>query len=79
VIEGRRSTQKDAAEAAAAGAALGALKGVRDKNKKEAAESAALGALEAYLLETGRGQELDLPKGAKLELELERTLYLVKP
>lgn len=79
VIEGRRSTQKDAAQAAAAGAALGALKGVRDKNKKEAAESAALGALEAYLLETGRGQELDLPKGAKLELELERTLYLVKP
>ena len=79
VIEGRHSTQKDAAQAAAAGAALGALKGVRDKNKKEAAESAALGALEAYLLETGRGQELDLPKGAKLELELERTLYLVKP
>jgi len=79
VIEGRRSTQKDAAQAAAAGAALGALKGVRDKNKKEAAESAALGALEAYLLETGRGQELDLPKGAKLELELARTLYLVKP
>jgi hypothetical protein len=51
---------------------------VRDKNKKEAAESAALEALEAYLQETGRGQELDLPKGAKLELELERALYLVK-
>ena len=78
VIEGRSSMQKDAAQAAAAGAALGALKGVRDKNKKEAAESAALGALEAYLQETGRGQELDLPKGAKLELELERALYLVK-
>jgi len=78
VIEGRSSTQKDAAQAAAAGAALGALKGVRDKNKKEAAESAALEALEAYLTETGRGQELELPKGAKLELELERALYLVK-
>ena len=38
----------------------------------------ALGALEAYLIESGRGQELDLPKGAKLELELGRALYLVK-
>lgn len=78
VIEGRSSTQKNAAQAAAGGAALGALKGARDKNKKEAAEAAALGALEAYLTETGRGQELELPKGAKLELELERALYLVK-
>lgn len=78
VIEGRSSTQKDAAQAAAAGAAMGAVKGVKDKNKKEAAEGAALGALEAYLMEAGRGQELDLPKGAKLELELGRTLYLVR-
>jgi hypothetical protein len=78
VIEGRASTQKDAAQAAAAGAASGAVKGVKDKNKKEAAEGAALGALEAYLMETGRGQELELPKGAKLELELERALYLVR-
>lgn len=78
VIEGRSSTQKDAAQAAAAGAAMGALQGVKDKNKKAAAEAAALGALEAYLVESGRGQEIDLPHGAKLELELERALYLVK-
>ena len=78
VIEGRSSTQKDAAQAAAAGAAMGAVKGVKEKNKKEAAEGAAMGALEAYLMEAGRGQELELPKGAKLELELERALYLVK-
>lgn len=78
VIEGRSSTQKDAAQAAAAGAAMGALKGVKDKNKKEAAEAAAMAALEAYLMEAGRGQELDLPKGAKLELELERALYLIR-
>jgi hypothetical protein len=78
VIEGRSSTQKDAATAAAAGAASGAVKGVQDKNKKEAAEGAALAALEAYLVESGRGQELQLPKGAKLELELERALYLLK-
>jgi hypothetical protein len=78
VIEGRSSTQKGAAEAAAAGAANGAIKGVKDRNKKEAAEGAALGALEAYLMEAGRGEELNLPRGVKLELELERALYLVK-
>lgn len=77
VIEGRSSPQKEAAQAAAAGAAMGAVRGVKDKNKKEAAEGAALGALEAYLMEAGRGEELNLPKGAKLELELERALYLV--
>ncbi len=78
LIEGRSSTQEDAAQAAAAGAALGAVKGVKDKDKKEAAEGAALGAVTAYLMETGRGHELDLPRGVKLELELERALYLVK-
>ncbi len=72
------SSQKDAAQAAATGAAMGAMKGVKDKNTKEGAEAAALGALEAYLAEAGRGQELDLPKGSKLELELGRALYLVK-
>ena len=78
VIEGRPGTQKDAAQAAAAGAAMGAVKGVKDKNKKEAAEGAAMAALEAYLAESGRGSEIDLPRGAKLELELERALYLVR-
>ncbi|HEY6264439.1 MAG TPA: hypothetical protein VIW93_06520 [Candidatus Acidoferrum sp.] len=78
LIEGRSSTQQDAAESAAAGAAIGAVKGVRNKDKKEAAEGAALGALTAYLMESGRGHELNLPKGAKLELELERALYLLK-
>jgi hypothetical protein len=78
LIEGHSSTQQDAAQAAAAGAAGGAVQGVRDKNKREAAEGAALGALTAYLVESGRGHELNLPKGAKLELELERALYLLK-
>lgn len=78
VIEGRSSTQKDAAQAAAAGAAMGALRGVKDKNKKEIEEGAALGALEAYLMEAGRGQEIELPRGTKLELELERALYLLR-
>jgi hypothetical protein len=78
VIQGRSGTEKDAAQAAAAGAAKGAEKGVKDKNKKEAVEGAAMGALEAYLVEAGRGQELQLPKGQKLELELGRALYLLR-
>jgi hypothetical protein len=78
VIEGRSSTQKDAAQAAAAGAAMGAIQGVKDRNKKEIAEGAALAALEAYLTEAGRGQEIELARGTKLELELERSLYLIR-
>ncbi|MEQ1474734.1 MAG: hypothetical protein ABLQ96_12970 [Candidatus Acidiferrum sp.] len=78
MIEGRSSTQQDAAQAAATGAAGGAVQGVKNKDKKEAAEGAALGALTAYLVESGRGHELNLPRGAKLELELERALYLLK-
>jgi hypothetical protein len=78
LIEGRTSTQHAAAEAAAAGAAIGAVDGVKHRDKKEAAEGAAAGAIAAYLMESGRGHELDLPKGAKLELELERALYLVR-
>src|SRR5215467_5855969 len=78
LIAGRSSTQQDAAAAAGAGAAIGAVKGVKDKDKKEAAEGALLGALTAYLMESGRGHELNLPKGAKLELELGRALYLLK-
>jgi hypothetical protein len=78
LIEGRSSTQEDAAESAAAAAALGALKGVKDKDKREAAEGAAAAALAAYLAESGRGHELNIPKGAKLELELQRALYLLK-
>jgi hypothetical protein len=78
LIEVRTSTQQAAAEAAAAGAVTGAAKGVKDRDKKEIAEGAAAAAIAAYLMESGRGHELNLPKGAKLELELERALYLVR-
>lgn len=78
VIEGRKSTQQAAGQAAAEGAGMGAVRGVKDKNAKEAAEGALAGAIAAYLMESGRGHELTLLKGAKLELELERALYLVK-
>ena len=78
VVEGRTTTQQAAGQAAAEGAAMGAVHGVKDKNAKEAGEGALAGAIAAYLMETGRGHELELMKGAKLELQLERALYLVR-
>ena len=78
VVETRASTQQASGQAAGEGAAHGAVRGIKDKNAKEAAEGALTGALAAYLMESGRGHELFLRKGAKLELELERALYLVR-
>jgi hypothetical protein len=78
MLESKTSTQQAAGAAAAEGAGKGAIRGIKDKNAKEAAEYAAVAALEAYLMESGRGHEMYLPKGSKLELELERALYLVK-
>ena len=78
LIEGKTSTQKAAAEAAGEGAGMGALHGIKHKNAKEAVEGAAEAALAAYLMEAGRGHELQLAKGSKLEIELERALYLLK-
>jgi len=78
LIEGKTSTQQAAGQAAAEGAGMGALHGIKDKNAKEAAEGAVEAALAAYLMEAGRGHELELVKGSKLEIELERALYLLK-
>jgi len=78
LIEGKTSTQQAAGQAAAEGAGMGALHGIKDKNAKEAAEGAAEAALAAYLMEVGRGHELELAKGSKLELELGRALFLLK-
>ncbi len=78
LIEGKTSTQQAAGQAAAEGAGMGALHGIKDKNVKEAAEGAAEAALAAYLMEAGRGHELQLARGSKLEIELERALYLLK-
>ncbi len=63
-------------EATAAGAAKGSAPGVTSHNAKEAATGAAAGGVAAFLASSGIGQELDLPKGTKLELVLDRPLYL---
>ncbi len=77
-IEARTSKGRRDIEAAAAGAAIGAVVGATAKGGKGAGIGAAIGAASGFLISSGLGQELDLPKGTKLELELERPLYVAK-
>jgi len=70
------SKRQDAELAAAAGALTGAATGVASKNSRDAAVGAAVGALTAFLVTSGLGQEITLPKETKLELVLTRPLLL---
>ena len=63
-------------EAAATGAALGAAAGASRGSGKEAAVGAAAGGVAGFMASSGIGQELDLQKGTKLDLVLDRPLYL---
>jgi hypothetical protein len=74
-IEARTSAGQHEIEAAAAGAAIGAVIGAT-RDGKSAAKGAAIGAIGGFLIASGFGQELELQKGTKLELELTRPLYL---
>jgi hypothetical protein len=77
-IEMRNSNRQDQMRAAAAGAFVGAAPGVAAQNSKEAAAGAAAGAAAAFMVASGLGQELRLEKGTKLELILDRPLYLTR-
>jgi hypothetical protein len=74
-IEGRSEKIEQVTEATAAGAAKGSASGVTSHNAKAAAIGAANGGLAAFLASSGLGQEIELPKGTKLELALDRPLY----
>jgi hypothetical protein len=77
-IEARTSKGTRDIEAAAAGAAIGAAPGAATHCGKCAATGAAAGAIGAFLASSGLGQDLDLPKGTKLDLVLDRPLYLAR-
>lgn len=77
-IESRTARGTQELEAAAAGAAIGAVVGATTKGGKGAARGAAIGAATGFLIASGMGQELELKKGTKLELELDRPLYLAQ-
>jgi hypothetical protein len=75
-IEARTSKRQEEAEAAAAGAFVGAASGVAAHNGKGAAMGAAAGAATAFMVVSGLGQELTLAKNTKLELILDRPIYV---
>lgn len=75
-IEGRADKRQREVEAAAGGAVVGALPGVAAHNAKAAATGAAIGAASGFILSSMVGEELTLQKNTKLELTLERPLYL---
>jgi hypothetical protein len=76
-IEARTSKGTRDLEAAAGGAAIGATAGAKaTRSGKGAAAGAAMGGLAGFLASSGFGQELDLEKGTKLDLVLDRPLYL---
>lgn len=75
-IEARTSKRQEEAEAAAAGAFVGAASGVAARSGKGAAVGAAAGAATAFMVSSGLGQELTLAKGTKLELILDRPIYI---
>jgi hypothetical protein len=75
-IENRSGKRQEDAEAAAAGALVGAAPGVAEHNKRDAAIGAATGAVTAFMVTSELGQELTLERNTKLELVLDRALYL---
>jgi hypothetical protein len=75
-IEVSTSKRDREAQAAAAAALVGAAPGIVSRNGKDAAMGAAVGAVTAFLIESGLGQDLTLEKNTKLELVLLRPLYL---
>ena len=77
-IATRTSKGRREMEAAATGAVIGAAAGAAAHGGKGAAIGAAAGGAAAFLMTSGIGQELVLQKGTKLELELERPLYIAK-
>jgi hypothetical protein len=77
-IEARTSKGTQDIEAAATGAALGAAAGAAKGGGKGAAIGAAAGGVAAFMASSGIGQELDLQKGTKLDLVLDRPLLLAR-
>jgi hypothetical protein len=75
-IEARTSTREREAEAAAAGAFVGAAGGVAARNGRDAAMGAAVGAATAFMAASGLGEELTLARDTKLEIILERPVYI---
>ncbi len=74
-IEARSGGRNEVLEATAEAAAMGSAAGASSHNAEATAVGAAAGGVAGFLASSGIGQEIDLPKGTKLELVLDRPLY----
>jgi hypothetical protein len=77
-IEARGNDGAHEAEDVATGAAKGAAAGVFARSAKQAALGAASGAISAFVASSANGRDVDLPEGTKLDLVLDRPLYLTR-
>lgn len=77
-IAARTDSGTQVAEATAVGAAKGSAPGAISHNGKAAAMGAAAEGIAAFLASSGIGQEIVLLKGTKIELVLDRPLYLTQ-
>jgi hypothetical protein len=75
IVAGSSKRQQEE-EAVAVGAFTGAAPGVVARNAKEAAIGAGIGAVTAFMMTSGLGQELTVEKDTKLELVLARPLAI---
>jgi len=78
-IEARKSSAAQQAEVAAAGAVVGAAVGGAAAGGRGVAEGAIAGGATAFLISRRYAQEIDLRKGARLELVLDRPLFVTQP
>jgi hypothetical protein len=75
-IEANKSKRDQEAQAAAEAALVGAAAGMAAHDNKEAAKGAAIAAATAFMVTSGLGQDITLPKDTKLEIVLARPLFL---
>lgn len=77
-IEAPTSNRDQEALAMAMAALAGAEPGIVNNDKKDAAKGAATGAAQAFMATSGIGQDLTLEGNMKLEIVLQRPLYVGK-
>ncbi|MGB6430915.1 MAG: hypothetical protein WBF06_10020 [Candidatus Acidiferrales bacterium] len=78
-VEAVHSSAARQAEVSAAGAAVGAAVGGAAGGGRGVAEGAIAGGAIAFLASRHYAQEIEMPKGTRIELVLDRPLYITQP
>jgi hypothetical protein len=78
-VEAQHSSAAREAEISAAGATVGAAVGGAAAGGRGVAEGAISGGAIAFLASRHYAQEIELPKGSRIDLVLDRPLYITQP